>query len=118
MIPVLIESRFAGDIAKHKAYCRAAMRDCLSRGEAPFASHMLYTQPGVLNDADAKERQLGIEAGLLWGTFAQKTVVYVDCGISHGMEYGIARAALENRPVEYRSIVGWTYTPTTESWDW
>ena len=32
------------------------------------------------------------------------TVVYIDRGISTGMEFGIKRAKDEGRPVEYRSI--------------
>jgi hypothetical protein len=36
------------------------------RGEAPIASHLLYTQPGVLNDGVPAERAHGIEAGLAW----------------------------------------------------
>ena len=45
-------------------YCRAAMRFCLVElGVAPFASHALYTQEGVLNDSDPKERALGVGAG-------------------------------------------------------
>ncbi len=51
---VIIESPFAASngysVEENLAYLRAAMRDCLKRGEAPFASHGLYTQPGVLDD--------------------------------------------------------------------
>lgn len=50
MILVIIESPYAGDVDRNLEYLRAAMRDCLKRGEAPFASHALYTQPGVLDD--------------------------------------------------------------------
>ena len=104
---VLIESPFAGDVERNLAYLRAAMRDCLLRGEAPFASHALYTQPGVLDDDKAEERALGIEAGLAWGARADATVVYVDRGISSGMQQGIARAHAEGRPVERRTLPGW-----------
>ena len=104
MLLVLIESPFAGDEERNLRYARAAMRDCLLRGEAPFASHLLYTQPGVLDDAVRTERDLGIQAGLTWGAQAAKTVVYTDFGISSGMEFGIARARDEGRPVEYRQI--------------
>jgi hypothetical protein len=83
------------------------MHDCLMRGEAPFASHGLYTQPGVLNDNVPEERALGIEAGLLWGAQAEKTVVYTDRGISGGMTYGIKNAEAAGRPVEYRILPGW-----------
>jgi hypothetical protein len=69
-----------------------------------MASHLLYTQDGVLNDLDPFERQLGIEAGLAWGAVAEKTVVYTDHGVSNGMQYGIKRAEAEGRPVEYRTL--------------
>lgn len=103
---VILESPFAGDVAANQEYARAALRDCLSRGEAPFASHLLYTQPGVLDDADPSERQLGIAAGLAWGDAACATVVYIDRGLSEGMREGIARAELAGRPVEFRSLGG------------
>lgn len=105
---VLVESPFAGDVDRNLRYLRAAMRDCLMRGEAPFASHALYTQPGVLDDGKPEERTLGIEAGLLWGAKADATVVYVDLGISPGMEQGIARANSEGRTVVYRWLPGVT----------
>ena len=101
---VLIESPFAGDVERNRAYARAAMRDCLKRGEAPFASHLLYTQPGVLDDGIPSERDLGIEAGLAWGEVAHATVVYADHGISSGMQKGIDRAKQLGRPIEYRMI--------------
>ena len=74
------------------------MRNCLQRGEAPFASHLLYTQPGILADEDPGERALGIDAGLAWGRAAAATVVYCDLGISKGMEQGIAAARAEGAP--------------------
>ena len=42
------------------AYARACVADCLRRGEAPIASHLLYTQPGVLDDDVPEERAQGI----------------------------------------------------------
>ena len=36
MIRVIIESPYAGDVEKNLRYLRAAMHDCLMRGEAPF----------------------------------------------------------------------------------
>lgn len=107
MIKVIIESPYAGDIEKNERYARACMKDCFDRGEAPFASHLLYTQMGVLDDTVPAERILGIDAGLLWGQCADKTVLYTDLGISKGMEYGIASAERHNRPIEYRSLNGW-----------
>lgn len=104
---VIVESPFAGDTEKHIRYARAAMADCLRRGEAPYASHLLYTQEGVLDDRVHEDRMLGIEAGLAWGRMSAGTVVYTDCGISNGMKMGIARALAEGRHVKYRQIPSW-----------
>lgn len=104
MIRVIVESPFAGNTEENIRYARKCMADCLKRGEAPFASHLLYTQEGILNDDIPDERKLGIDAGLEWGKLANKTVVYVDRGISRGMQFGIDNADDNNRPVEYRTI--------------
>jgi hypothetical protein len=102
---VIVESPFAGDTEKHRLYAIDAMRDCFARGEAPFASHMLY--PQALEDSNPVERDIGIEAGLIWGEMAHATVVYVDLGISQGMRLGINRAYIQGRPIEFRKIEGW-----------
>lgn len=101
---VVIESPFAGEVERNIAYARACVRDSLSRGEAPMASHLLYTQPGVLDDAIPEERQWGMEAGFAWAHVAEATVVYTDYGISDGMKMGIRRAKEEGRLVKYRKI--------------
>ncbi len=107
MILVILESPFAGNVEMNVHYARLCMRDCLLRGEAPYASHLLYTQPEVLDDDHPDERALGIDAGLLWGEKADKTVVYTDLGISKGMKYGIERAEKAGRPVEMRTLPCW-----------
>lgn len=105
---VVIESPFAAttmeQAARHIAYARAALRDSLLRGEAPFASHLLYTQPGVLDDGDREERRIGIIAGLEWGEWADLVAVYEDLGISPGMEHGIAAAHRRGMHVESRRL--------------
>jgi len=102
----ILESPFAGDVAENLRYARAALRDSLLRGEAPIASHLLYTQDGVLDDALPDERRRGIDAGLAWLARADATVVYNDLGISSGMKQGVERAAARGVPVVYRTI-GW-----------
>jgi hypothetical protein len=109
---VIVETPFAGDVRRNLRYLRACMRDCLLRGEAPYASHAIYTQPGVLNDDDTADRELGMVAGFFWGKVADATVVYTDLGVSRGMEHGIARALAEGRPVERRVLApGWEESP-------
>jgi hypothetical protein len=101
---VILESPYAGDIEENVRYARACVRDCLLRGEAPIASHLLYTQEGILDDDIPRERQLGIDAGLAWKVMAQGTVVYTDRGITKGMKYGIRAATMSGIPVEYREL--------------
>lgn len=107
---VILESPYAGDIAVNVEYARRCVRDSLLRGEAPIASHLLYTQPDILDDSIPAEREQGIAAGLAWRVVADASVVYVDRGISNGMMHGI-RAAIDARvPVEYRRL-----DPTSEA---
>lgn len=104
MTPVIVESPYAGDVAANLTYLRACLRDCLLRGEAPFASHGLYAQPGVLDDDLPQERERGIRAGFAWRRAAAKTVVYTDRGMSGGMRYGIEHAHDLGQAVEYREL--------------
>jgi hypothetical protein len=87
-------------------YARACVRHSLAVGEAPIASHLLYTQPGILDDDVAYERAWGIDAGLAWRKVADMSVVYIDRGISQGMKYGIGAARAAGRRVEFRSLYG------------
>lgn len=122
--PVILETPFMPkgatkqelrrDAARKILYLRACMRDCLLRGEAPFASHGLYTQPGVLRDEVPEEREHGILAGFAWRRAAPRTVVYTDLGTSGGMKAGVDDACriIEERPgthrIEYRELgPGW-----------
>ncbi len=103
---VLIESPYAGDIERNTHYARLCMKDCLQKNEAPYASHLLYTQPSVLDDTDPAERKLGIAAGLHWGSKADYVVVYTDLGITPGMVQGIKDHVKNNRKVIYRTLAG------------
>jgi hypothetical protein len=84
------------------------MADSLARGEAPFASHALYTLPGVLDDDVPEERRRGMEAGFAWGEAADQVAVYVDLGVSRGMLEGCERAAAAGLPREARRVEGWS----------
>lgn len=99
---VIIETPYAGDIERNIKYLKACILDSLKKGEAPFASHLFYTQ--VLNDDIPKERELGIKAGLSWGDIADATIVYTDHGISNGMKLGIENAKINKRLIEYRKL--------------
>lgn len=101
---VVLESPFAGDFEGNIKYARACVADCLKRGEAPLASHLLYTQPGILDDTKPEERKLGINAGFTWNVLAETVVVYTDRGMSSGMKAGIALATENGIPIEYRTL--------------
>lgn len=105
---VYVESPFAAPDAegleRNRQYLLACMRDSVMRGEAPMASHLLFTQ--FLDDDVPGERALGLAAGFTWGECAAQTVVYNDLGTSSGMALGIERATAEGRPVEWRRLPG------------
>ena len=62
---VVLESPYAGDTARNVAYARRAILDCISRGESPIASHLLFPT-FILDDNVEASRKLGIELGLAW----------------------------------------------------
>jgi len=104
---VILESPFAGTVEANIKYARACVRDSLQRGEAPMASHILYTQPGILNDDVPAERAMGIDAGLAWRNASSGSVIYTDRGISNGMLYGIEAAKKSGKTVEFRTLPGY-----------
>lgn len=88
---VIIESPYAGDIDENTKYARKCMADCLQRGEAPYASHLLYTQPEVLNDGIPTERELGIMAGFQFKHIPYAiTAFYIDLGWTPGMKKALS----------------------------
>lgn len=101
---VIIESPYAGDVERNVEYARRAMADSLSRGEAPIASHLLYTQPGILDDDKPEERALGIAAGLAWRTVATFAAFYIDRGCSPGMKAALDTYRRDGIPVVIREI--------------
>lgn len=102
---VIIESPYAGEVERNVRYARLAMRDSILRGERPFASHLLYTQPGILDDSKPTERALGIGLGFDFWEQATLIAFYVDLGWSRGM-----LVAKERRGVfrfDERRLPGW-----------
>lgn len=103
MRKVVIESPYAGEVERNTDYARKAMKDALDRGEAPLASHLLYTQ--VLDDTDTHERVQGISAGLVWGHEADAIVFYMDYGMSNGMNAARRYFEANNKTIEERYIL-------------
>jgi len=99
---VIIESPLSGDFPKNIRYARLCMLDCLQRGEAPFASHLLY--PQCLNDDKQADRQLGITAGFAWAKIAVKRIFYMDLGYSSGMQAAKADAKKLKQKIEGRYL--------------
>jgi hypothetical protein len=88
----------------NRHYAKQCMLDSLRRGEAPYASHVLFDQPGLLDDANPDQRTTGLRAGIYWGRVAEARAVYCDRGISDGMRAGIASAP-HTQMIEFR----WLY---------
>ena len=102
---VVIESPFrALGPERALAYLDDCLRDSIARGEAPIASHGLYTR--VLQDANPAEREHGMEMGWAWMRCADLVAVYSDHGITLGMELGIRKARELGIPVEFRDLQG------------
>lgn len=102
---VIVESPFAGGHINVR-YGRRCLKDCLNRGESPFASHLLYTQKDVLDDKIPEERKKGIDAATSWLEVADAVVVYMDMSMTAGMVHGIVRAAENKKPIRLRWIDG------------
>jgi hypothetical protein len=105
MKKVIIESPYAGDVHRNLIYARACVRDSLMRGEAPIASHLIYTQKSILNDLNPEEREQGINAGLAWLNVADIQAFYIDFGISKGMRSALKKSIKQaNIKIELRYI--------------
>jgi len=102
---VMLESPFAGEVEENIEYARKCMAHSLSLGEAPIASHLIYTQKGILDDDIQAERDKGIAAGLYWGHQADMIAVYTDRGISGGMQQAIDHYSALGKAIEFRQIL-------------
>lgn len=100
--PVILESPYRGGEAKYERYLERCIADSIGRGEAPFASHKMYTD--ALDDSVLAERELGMALGFAWRRSAIRTVVYEDYGVSSGMQEGIDDATAIGQDVDRRLI--------------
>jgi|SRR3990172_8672052 len=99
---VILESPYSGDVAANKAYLQECIRDCVQRGESPYASHQMLTD--ALDDLDPEQRKAGIAAGFAWRGVAAITVFYLDHGWSRGMLLGLEDCKAKGLPHELRRI--------------
>lgn len=105
MKKVCIESPLKGldgNYARNVRYSRLCGLDCIRRGEAPFAGHLLMTQ--FLDDTDPEQRKAGIQAHLAWAGAADVVAFYVDLGMSPGMVMGEEAASARGQAVERRTL--------------
>lgn len=117
---VYIASPFRGatveETRQNIVYARLCMLDSLERHEAPYLSHLLYTQ--VWSEEPAT-RAVGLRAGDAWREAAELIAVYVDLGITDGMYRAVdARPAefVERRNVHWRAADALRPLATVEQW--
>jgi hypothetical protein len=115
---VVIESPWAGlgadkveslaDMERCQAfiYLRACIRDSLSRGEIPWASHAMLALTRALYEEDPDQRQEGIDLNkqLIKSEAIKLVVLYEDFGISRGMKEALIWSRIHGKPVEFRTI--------------
>lgn len=111
--PVIIESPFGNEdpieVQKNIVYVRAAIRLCKARGLAAYASHALYTLPGILDDRVRDERRRGMLAGFAIGALFRKRIFFTDRGISSGMIEGAVQARELGQEIVSDVVPGWTH---------
>jgi len=114
VIPVIVESPFAGadlaERARNKAYLERCLRWCVMHGFTPYASHKVLTD--CLDDTSKAERELGIHAGLamsveiLRGNQRASVLFFEDYGMSGGMTHAWSHYAAEFAERRERLCIG------------
>jgi|SRR5262245_2585306 len=111
---VIIESPYAGrgqtdkqrlfDLRANLTYARRCLRNCAFRGESALASHVIWTQPDVLDDTNPDERTLGIACGFAWWQCADFIIFFTDRGWSGGMIEALRIATETGKPFTIRAL--------------
>lgn len=95
---VYICSPYAGEIEKNVKAAQEYSHFAVEKGYIPIAPHLLF--PQFLNDADPKERQLGLFFGNALMSKCSEVWVF-GSRISAGMEAEINRAKWKNYRLRY-----------------
>lgn len=95
---VYICSPYAGEIEKNVTAAQEYSRFAVDKGYIPIAPHLLF--PQFLNDADPKERQLGLFFGNALMSKCSEVWVF-GSHISAGMDAEIKRAKWKNYRLRY-----------------
>jgi hypothetical protein len=105
MKPCIIESPYAGDVARNKAYLQRCIKwSAMEQGMTPYASHQMLTD--ALDDTDPEQREFGLQLGshmtnILLAAGAE-VLFFVDLGWSPGMHR--MQDYLDQRRVPYRVV--------------
>lgn len=91
---------------RNMRYALACVRDSLSRGEFPYASHVFFDRRGLLDDADPNDRCSGMTCGRAWAAHATVFAFYIDRGFSSGMSAAHLAAVQMGARIEVRSLRG------------
>ena len=102
MIRVIICSPYRGETERNVTYARRCVRDSFDRGEAPFASHLIY--PQILKDDVEEERLRGFQAEYEWISTADFVAFYIDYGWTTGMMKELKIVRLFSRKHATRKI--------------
>lgn len=106
------QKRYREELKANINYARELCHFALTNGYAPFASHLLYTQRGILNDRIAEERELGIIAGLAYSWVNKEIWFGTDRGLSSGMLKGLEAWTERNAAIAIdREVVEARYNP-------
>ena len=95
---VYICSPYAGDVEANVEAARKYCRFAVEKGRIPIAPHLLF--PQFLNDANPRERQLGLFFGNAVMSKCSEVWVF-GSRISSGMEAEIKRARWKNYRLRY-----------------
>lgn len=98
---VYICSPYAGEIEKNVKAAQEYSRFAVEKGYIPIAPHLLF--PQFLNDANPKERQLGLFFGNALMSKCSEVWVF-GSRISAGMEAEINRAKWKNYRLRYFTV--------------
>ena len=100
MIPkkvCFICSPYAGNIKNNLRIAEKMTKRAIELGYAPITTCFIY--PRVLNDADSKQRKLGIDCGLSILKKCDLMLVYKKHGVSKGMKIEIEYAINNKTPI-------------------
>jgi len=112
---VYVASPFKGanveETRQNIVYARLCMLDSLERGEAPYLSHLLYTQ--CWHEGGGL-RERGLAAGDAWRAAAELVAVYQDLGVTPGMQRALEASGAT--PAVGRFLGGGSLPTNPERW--